>query len=366
MDRLFVINGKFLRVPSTGVHRVAHELANGLAALSAEGHPEVAGMRFELWTPHDGVERARDIALPLKVIGPLTNIPWEQLTLPLRQQEATLVNLCNIGPMLSRRAVTMIHDVQVHLSPQSYSRGFRAWYHFVQPRFARRHRRILTVSHFSADEIARVGLAPANKIGVIHNGADHVARVEADDTILERLRLRHGRYVLALASTQAHKNIRVLLEAADRLAASGLKLVLVGGTNADAFAAAGLRLAPNVRLTGRISDEQLRALYEKALCLAFPSTTEGFGLPPLEAMTLGCPALVAPCGALPEVCGQAADYVDPHAPSAWAAAIERLLKDPSRHAAMAVASRDHAAGFTWRRAALQLAQELRHVSDVNR
>lgn len=366
MERLFVINGKFLSVPSTGVHRVAHELANGLAGLKAEDHPAVAGMRFELWAPRDGVERAKEIALPVRVLRPLTYIPWEQLTLPLRKGNATLVNLCNIGPMLSRDAVTMIHDVQVHLSPESYSRGFRAWYRFVQPRFGRRHRRILTVSHFSAGEIARVGLAPIDRIGVIYNGADHIARVAADAGACDRLGLTPGRYVLGLATTQAHKNVRVLLEASERLAAAGIDLALVGGTDAAAFAEAGLRLAPNVTLTGRVSDAAFRALYEQALCLAFPSTTEGFGLPPLEAMTLSCPAVVAPCGALPEVCGEAVVYVDPHDPQAWADAIVALANDAPRRAALAAEGRAHAAGFTWRSAALRLAEELRHVADSKR
>ncbi|KPF78551.1 hypothetical protein IP88_03400 [alpha proteobacterium AAP81b] len=357
MTRRFIINGKFLRAPMTGVHRVAAELARGLARLQAARDPAVAGMAFEVWHPHDAREPA-SLGLPTRLLAPLTHIPWEQLTLPLRKGDATLVNLCNIGPALAADAVTMIHDIQVHQTPDSYSRAFRLWYHAIQPAFARRHRRILTVSHFSAAEIARVGLVPRDRITVIHNGADHVLAEPADPAVVARLGLAPQGFVVALASTQAHKNIGVLLRAFARPELAGLRLALIGGTGREAFVAAGLVPPANVVFTGRVSDAELRALYEGALCLAFPSTTEGFGLPPLEAMTLGCPAIIAPCGALPEVCGDAALAVAPDDVAGWAAAIASLADDPARRAALVARGRAQAARFTWEAAARGLAATL--------
>jgi len=358
MTRRFIINGKFLRAESTGVHRVAMELASGLADLQQEGHAAVEGLDFEVWHTKDGSERAKQVRLPTRMIDMLTGNLWEQLTLPLRQGRATLLNLCNIGPFLSRNAVTMIHDAQVHITPESYRRSFRQWYRFVQPALAKRHRRILTVSAFSRAEIAAIGLCPAEKVSVIHNGVDHVFREAADHGVNTRLALEQGRYVVALSTTQAHKNIRLLLEVFARPELSGLTLVLVGGTAREAFEQMGLSVPANVRFAGRVSDAALRALMENALCLAFPSTTEGFGLPPLEAMILGCPAIVAPCGALPEVCGDAALYAAPDDPAAWAKAIVGLADDASQHAALAAAGRHHAESFTWRKAAIALASEL--------
>lgn len=360
MSHRFIINGKFLRAPMTGVHRVAAELARGLAQLQDSGDPLVAGMAFELWHPHD----ARDpqaLGLPTRRLGPLTSIPWEQLTLPLGKGKATLVNLCNIGPALARDAVTMIHDTQVYQTPESYSRGFRAWYHFIQPAFAARHRRILTVSEFSRGEIARIGLAPLSRIGVVHNGVDHILRDAADAGIVARLGLASRRFVVALASTQAHKNIAVLLKAFARPELAGLTLVLVGSADRAAFAAAGMAAPEGVVFAGRVSDAELRGLYEAALALAFPSTTEGFGLPPLEAMLVGCPAVVAPCGALPEVCDSAADFVPPHDDAAWAAALVRLAEAPALWASRSEQGRNHAATISWATAARKLASELRGV-----
>jgi glycosyltransferase involved in cell wall biosynthesis len=362
MGHPIVINGKFLRAHSTGVHRVAAELANALAELEREGHEAVRGLAFSLWLPKDGRARAEQIRLPRRIVNFLTGIPWEQITLPAVQGRATLLNLCNIGPVLSRNAVTMIHDVQVHLSPGSYSRPFRLWYHLVQPIFARRHRRILTVSAFSRDQIARVGLCPAERIVVVHNGVDHILRVPPERGVVERLGLaRHG-YVVALSTTQEHKNIGLLLKAFADPALAATPLVLVGAQGRSEFERAGHQVPPKVRFAGRVDDGELRALMEDALCLAFPSTTEGFGLPPLEAMLIGCPAIVAPCGALPEVCGDAALYAPPDDPAPWVEQINALRQSPARRAEFAERGRSHAARFSWREAAVTLANSLRELT----
>ncbi len=359
--RTLQLNGKFLAAAPTGVHRVAEELGNALADLIAEGHPAVQGLTLEVLVPRDGMARAGAMRMPARLLGPLVHIPWEQLTLPLRRGRGLLLNLCNIGPMLSRDAVTMIHDVQVLLSPESYRPAFRAWYRLVQPIIARRHRLILTVSEYSRQQIIRAGLAPASKVAVIHNGVDHVLAVASEPGIAARLGLASGRYVVGLANTQAHKNIGVLLQAFADPALAACTLVLFGSADRAAFIAAGHAVPDNVVFAGRISDGELRGLIEQALCLAFPSTTEGFGLPPLEAMRLGCPAVVAPCGALPEVCGEAALYAAADSPADWTVTIERLARDPELCRDLADQGQIHAEKYSWRNAALTLAHTLSHI-----
>ena len=356
-----MLNGKFLSAAPTGVHRVAQELGNALAELALENHEAVRGLKLEVAIPYDGLERSNAMRLPIRVIKPFRGIPWEQISLPLNSGKATLLNLCNIGPVIARDAVTMIHDVQVHLSPKSYSKGFRLWYHAVQPLMAKRHRHILTVSEFSRQEIAKAGLCGLDHISVVHNGVDHVLNVAPDYSTIGEFKLDQTPYVLALSTVQAHKNIGLLMKAFADSRLSSVKLVLFGGTARESFEALGIQVPANVVFAGRVSDGELRGLIEKALCLAFPSTTEGFGLPPLEAMLLGCPAIVAPCGALPEVCGDAALYGAPDNAEEWIAGIARLSSDPTYRSQLVKAGVNQASQFTWRAAALNLAGILTQI-----
>lgn len=358
MQQKFIINGKFLRASMTGVHRVAFELCNALADLASESAPQLRGRQFEVWHSPDGTDAAKAIRLPTRKVEPLDGIPWEQLTLPLRQRRQTMLNFCNIGPMLGGDALTMVHDAQVTLSPQSYSLAFRIWYKLVQGVLARRNRALLTVSDFSRAQIANTGLAPVERIHTIHNGVDHILREDAQPEILDRLSLAGEPYVVALSTTQEHKNIGILLKAFARPEMARVKLVLFGSAGHADFESAGHHVPDNAVFAGRISDGELRALLEGATALGFPSTTEGFGLPPLEAMLLGTVAVCAPCGAVPEVCQDAAIYADQDKPEEWAAAFAKLAGDADLRARLAATGQAHAAEFTWRRAALRLLEIL--------
>jgi len=200
------------------------------------------------------------------------------------------------------------------------------------------------------------------RISVVPNGAGHLVDLTADDAILGRLGLRRGRFVVALANAQKHKNVGVLFETFAAPAMADLTLVLVGADGREVFAAAGAPAPPGVVFAGRVSDPELRALYENAACLAFPSTTEGFGLPPLEAMSLGSPALVAPCGALPEVCGEAALYAPPDDPGAWAATIRRLTDDADLRRRLKMAGLARAALYRWEDSARRLLEIIEAVA----
>ena len=355
-SRRAVINGKFLRAGPTGVHRVARELLRAIDRIDPAGLP-----RFEaLVPPGDGLPQVGR-SIPTRAVGRVGGQAWEQIELPRAAGRALILSLCNLAPILPRHAVTMIHDAQVFLTPESYALGFRLWYRQILRQAGRRHRAILTVSHFSKAQLVHYGVAPAERIHVIHNGVDHILRVDSDPSIIGRLGLaRHG-FAVALANTQRHKNIELLLKTFALPAMAGLKLVLVGGATAADFEALGHMVPANVVFAGTVSDEELRGLYEEALCIAFPSLTEGFGLPPLEAMLLGCPAVIAPCGALPEVCGSHAIAVDPHDAQGWGTAIRALAADERDWLTRSEAGRRHAATFTWDRAARAMLDVLDEV-----
>ncbi|MEH6756671.1 MAG: glycosyltransferase family 1 protein [Parasphingorhabdus sp.] len=352
------INGKFLSAEPTGVHRVAEELIRNAYAIIDADHHMSEQLQLELLVPSDGMENAERLGLPYRIVGPFTGIAWEQLTLPLHAGGRTLLSLCNVGPVLSRNAVTMFHDAQVHIAPDSYSPMFRLWYHFHQPICGKRHRRILTVSDYSREQLDQYKVANRDKTKVILNGVDHVLETAADDEILSELELERNGFAVALANIQPHKNIGLLLKVFSRPELQNLKLVLFGSATRDMFQSAGHLVPSNVIFAGRVSDGELRSLYANALCLAFPSRTEGFGLPPLEAMTTGCPAIVAPEGALPQVCGDGAIYAGADDLDAWVNAISLMSSDGSYLAKIRAAGLSQSAAFTWKRAASQMVEYL--------
>jgi len=355
MKKAIVLNGKFLMAAPTGVHRVAEELIYALDAELSENTALRSSYDISLFAPKRLHHRMTLQNIRFEQGGIFSWIPWEQLDLPRYRPGATRISLCNLGPVLSRNAVTMFHDAQVYISPASYSKPFRLWYKFIQPLIGRRHKALLTVSGYSREQLAKFGVAQKDKITVIHNGVDHILRVPAKPAAVEKYGLEPRRYVLSLANAQAHKNIQVLLKAFRSEALQTTKLVLFGAASRDSLEALiGGPLSENVILAGKIDDGELRGLIESALCLAFPSTTEGFGLPPLEAMLLGCPAIVAPAGALPEVCGDATMYADPFDPADWVRCIRSLSDDSGVWEEWSAKAREQAKPFTWRNAARKL------------
>jgi glycosyltransferase involved in cell wall biosynthesis len=355
------INGRFTGAKATGVQRVARNLVKALDR--RDGDMEEDGFGAEIVLPR-GLGHKLDLnSIAVREMGRLRGPAWEQLELGGDRRSTNLVNLCNAAPLAKESAVTMIHDAQVFISPKSYSAQFVQWYRFSLPKIADQSRKVLTVSHFSKRMLAHFGISAEERTEVIYNGVDHVLDVPPRREVVAALDLASRNYVLVFGSLQDHKNLQVILRAFQSPSLKDLRLLIVGDVDARGIQAKlGTTLPKGAVLAGRVSDSELRALLERAICIVYPSLTEGFGLPPLEAMALGCPAIVAPNGALPEVCADAVLYADAHDPQAWADAIYRLAFDTALRADMSARGRGQAAKFTWRASAQRLYDIIREVS----
>lgn len=350
MNTHWSINGRFLTQSLTGVQRHAREVVRALDVMVAESHPAVAGLSFELLVPVSGASPIDLKAIPVRFLAGPGGHAWEQAVLP-QHVRGGLLSLGNTGPVVTRRHIVCIHDVNVRLHPESYSRAFRLLYRGLLPALGRSARHITTVSNFSATQIATFRVAPPGRITVVPNGHEHALRwlpAHSDKT-----KPIAGRSTIVLLGSLApHKNTGLILRLAHDLAARGLRLAIVGSSDPGIFASIGANPdATNVHWLGRVSDEALAALLQDSLCLAFPSLTEGFGLPPLEAMSLGCPVVVSDRGSLPEVCGQAALYADPQNPQAWLHQLTHLAASDTLQKDLSARGRVQARAFSWHNAA---------------
>jgi glycosyltransferase involved in cell wall biosynthesis len=228
---------------------------------------------------------------------------------------------------------------------------FRAVYRVLVPALGRRAVQIVTVSRFSQKQIERFDIKPADEIEVIHDGYEHVLGWNPDRSRLTRADLPSP-FVLLVGSKAPHKNVAIIYSIAAELAARDVHVVVAGGEDPRVYGRQHIGPLPaNVRHLGRVNDDDLAHLYRHALCLVFPSRTEGFGLPVLEAMALGCPVISSDGASLPEVCGEAVLYASPDDAAAWLAAIGRIASEPLLQERLAAAGPKRAKMFSWREGA---------------
>jgi glycosyltransferase involved in cell wall biosynthesis len=269
------------------------------------------------------------------------------------RREAPDVVHCTHFPTPSRAMsplVVTLHDLTPLIIPAVMpSTAKRFVYRMLNARAVGLAARIIAPSHATANDLARIFPASANKTVVVSEAADDFASGEvAPDPEVQ------APYILAMGNTKAHKDLPTLLSAFGRVAprVPDLRLVLAGEEPAGYLAS----MVPDgsrhlVSFTGPLTDARLRALYEYAAVFAFPSRYEGFGLPLLEAMSFGTPVVAASSSSIPEVVGDAALLVPPGDETALAATLEVLLTDVDLWNELSDKGRARAAEFSWRETA---------------
>ncbi|BBI31804.1 glycosyltransferase family 4 protein [Cohnella abietis] len=347
------INARFLTQSVTGVQRYAIELVKHWDQLLEESRDDREQFSITLLAPRKIIHKLELKHIKVKQTGTFGGHPWEQLVLPYYARKGLLINLCNTGPLLMRNQIVTIHDMAVFEYPKSYSFLFRNAYKIIQKALGIRALRIMTVSKFSKSQLMAHCRIKENKISVVELGKEHMQRLEPDREWLNHHQLAKQNYLLAVSSMNPSKNFSNIVRAIEMLEGVDYQIVIAGGTNGKVFSAAGLPHSDKVKLLGYVTDRQLKALYEGAACFLFPSIYEGFGLPPLEAMTCGTPVIVSRSASLPEVCGEATIYCNPNDPTDIASKISQVMKDTHLRQSLSVKGLERASGFSWEKCARQ-------------
>lgn len=257
-----------------------------------------------------------------------------------------------VPPSRAARVVT-VHDMTAWKFPELVERATLAIPRLVQ-RAASHGAWIHTPSNFVAEEVRALVDVDPERVVAVASGVPALAP-SAAGAGRRRAGLRDGdRYVLALGTIEPRKNHLGLVRAFDMAARirPDLHLVVAGpaGWGSDAFhrAVDEARAGDRIRVLGYVSDADRAALVRDADVFAYPSVYEGFGFPPLEAMSAGIPVVATSVGSLPEVLSDAALLVPPtDDPAPFADALALVLDDDAVRARLSRAGPEHTAKFSW-------------------
>jgi len=288
-----------------------------------------------------------------------TRFLWNTFCYPFQARGFDLlVSPTTHGSFLLKNQIITIHDL-ISLRYKNISPHQRFYFKYLLPFLVSRARLIVTVSETSKRDIVHFLKCPENKVQVIHNGYDNThyyGTGERSDRIDQAYGVRN--YLLAVGPTYPHKNFETLIDAYASLDARVRKdhpLVIAGGMKAyitklkQRVRKAGLD--DDIHFLGYVPFESMPSLYREAFLLVFPSLYEGFGIPLVEAMACGCPVIVSDTSSMPEVCGDAAFYIDPNSKESIRKSIETLVADAGLRDCLRQKGYARAAHFSWKKAA---------------
>jgi glycosyltransferase involved in cell wall biosynthesis len=258
--------------------------------------------------------------------------------------------------------VVVIYDVNFLTAPGTYEPAHTRYLTWSYRRAVRDADAILTISEFSKSEICRHLGAEPNDIAVVYPGLGTPLHTSPSPAPLDEP------YALWVGATEVSKNVGLLFDAWSTGAPAGLRLVIVGRPGRDhaSLSERAATLGDRVLMRGAVDETELERWYRGASVFLFPSRTEGFGFPPLEAMLRGVPVVAADAGSLPEVLGDAALFHDPDDPAGVRVQIERLMEDDALRTGQIALGRERAARYRWDRAGAETAAVLRAAATAPR
>jgi glycosyltransferase involved in cell wall biosynthesis len=267
----------------------------------------------------------------------LADLWWSAVELPRRARRAgaDLIHhpLPAIAPAAGVPQVVTVHDLAFERLPDCFDRAFRIYAHQTHRAAASAASAVICVSETTARDARAIWGVPGERIVIARHGPGQGLAAAADG--------RPREHFLYVGDDEPRKNVATLL-AAYRTYREGrpapLDLILTGAASAD---------GPGVRVQRDPTAARLAELYAGAVALIHPSLYEGFGLTPLEAMSVGTPVIAARAPGLLEVCGDAVRYAEPRSPASFAAAMAEIESSAALQRELAECGRSRAAQFSW-------------------
>ncbi len=304
-----VVNGKLLDHAMNGIPRYVCEVLKALDRIGSDRY------RITVIMPEGHDWAWHPANLEMVKLPPCAGWDLRQAERYARECGALYVQMANRGAVY-RNSVCVVHDVR----PLTEKPGLsgKKWKNSLKYRMGfdlaiRNSREIVAVSCFTRDEILRLRPRFQKPVTIIGNGWEHLREIREDDRVFAEFPgLRKGKYILAVSSIAPHKNFRWIVENAKYN--PELQYVIVGKTDTRLWSEDTGVFRDHVVYLDYRSDEQLISLYRNAGGLVFPSRYEGFGIPPLEAMSFGLKVWVSDIPVMHEIFGDTVRYIHPDRP----------------------------------------------------
>lgn len=344
----------------TGIGRYTVELIQQLAEQDAQ-HEYVLFMRkeaFEKFTPPN--ERFKKVLADYPHYSFGEQFGFNKI---LKKEKLDLMHFTHFNAPFFYKGpfVVTIHDLTLSFFPGKKMNHFihRAAYQKVIRNVTKKAQKIIAVSNHTKQDLMKVLKVPEEKIEVIYNGvSDKFGGIQPTPRpVLNKKMGLSKPYFLYTGVWRDHKNLVGLIKAFatfNQEVGNQYELVITGPHN-PAYqevpdTVKDLDMEQYIHLVGLVSEEDIYALYLNALAYIFPSFYEGFGLPPLEAMTCGTPVLASSVSAIPEVCGEGnALYFDPYDLDDMKAKMQEFIKDPTLRQKLIDRGKERVKFFSWKK-----------------
>lgn len=315
-NKIIAINGESWCRPVTGIERLAFDTVKEMDNLVEMGKMELVVPKNAKNVPE--LKNIKIVSLDKDAVffPKWTQIYFQRYVIKNHRLSLDFSNTC---PYFSP-GIEYIHDIYSYLHPEDFSskrdKLIKIYSNAMFLRIAKKAKKIITVSEYTKKTIVDTFGTKPEKIAVVYSGIGEILNIKNDDAIFEKFpRLKSEEFYFTLGSLSVRKNLKWIASHAQKFPN---ELFAISGKPIPSVVSSELEILnhlPNVVMTGYLSDGEVKALMSKCKAFVLPSYFEGFGLPPLEALSCGSKIIVSNVTSLPEIYGSTAYYIDPDDPN---------------------------------------------------